>query len=132
MALDLLAFAAHRDDTEITCGGLLALMVEKGYKVGACDLTQGEMGTLGSAPERQAECEEATRLLGLSVRVNCKLPDIYSVKTEEKQQGTDSLRQPLRPFIEPYYAIREQNNKREYCYNRNEQCKHECSPFPKI
>ena len=31
MALDILAFAAHRDDTEITCGGLLARMVEKGY-----------------------------------------------------------------------------------------------------
>jgi len=41
MALDVLAFAAHRDDTEITCGGLLIKMVEKGYKVGACDLTQG-------------------------------------------------------------------------------------------
>ena len=73
MALDLLAFAAHRDDTEITVGGLLLRMVQKGYKVGACDLTQGEMGTRGSAPERKAECDEATRILGLAVRVNCEL-----------------------------------------------------------
>ena len=68
MALDLLAFAAHRDDNEITCGGLLIRMAEKGYKVGACDLTQGEMGTRGSAPERKSECEEATKLMGLAAR----------------------------------------------------------------
>ena len=55
MALDLLAFAAHRDDVEITCGGLLISMIERGYRVGACDLTRGELGTLGSAPERKSD-----------------------------------------------------------------------------
>ena len=35
MSLDLLAFHAHRDDIEITCGGLLIRSAERGYKVGA-------------------------------------------------------------------------------------------------
>ena len=94
MALDILAFAAHRDDTEITCGGLLIKMVEKGYKVGACDLTQGEMGTLGSAAERRAECDEATRVMGLAARINCELPDSGLFNTREYQNRVvDVLRE---------------------------------------
>src|SRR5437762_2725357 len=99
MALDLLAFAAHRDDTEITVGGLLLRMVEKGYKVGACDLTQGEMGTLGSAAERKAECEEATRILGLAVRVNCELPDSGIFNTREYQARIVEVLREHRPKV---------------------------------
>jgi bacillithiol biosynthesis deacetylase BshB1 len=85
MELDLLAFAAHRDDNEITCGGTLARMAARGLKVGACDLTQGEMGTRGSAADREAECAEATRLLGLAERINAKLPDAGVFNTREHQ-----------------------------------------------
>ncbi len=94
MGLDLLAFAAHRDDIEITCGGLLIRMAGKGYKVGACDLTQGEMGTLGSAAERKAESEEATRIMGLAVRVNCELPDagVFNIR-EYQTRVVDVLRE---------------------------------------
>jgi bacillithiol biosynthesis deacetylase BshB1 len=94
MALDLLAFAAHRDDIEITCGGTLLRMAEKGYRVGACDLTQGEMGTLGSAREREAESREAARILGLAVRVNCTLPDagVFNVR-EYQTRVVDVLRE---------------------------------------
>ncbi len=99
MPLDLLAFAAHRDDTEITCGGLLLRMVEKGYKVGACDLTQGEMGTLGSAAERKAECEEATRILGLAVRVNCELPDSGLFNVREQQSRLVEVIREHRPKV---------------------------------
>ncbi|HET7441881.1 MAG TPA: PIG-L family deacetylase, partial [Terriglobales bacterium] len=48
-ALDILAIAAHRDDAEQTCGGTLLKMAERGYRTGILDLTQGEMGTRGSA-----------------------------------------------------------------------------------
>jgi bacillithiol biosynthesis deacetylase BshB1 len=85
MDLDLLAFAAHRDDIEITCGGALIRAAEQGYKTGACDLSQGEMGTLGSAPERKAESEEAARILGLAVRVNAELPDSGLFNVREQQ-----------------------------------------------
>ena len=85
MELDLLAFAAHRDDNEITCGGTLAKMAARGLKVGACDLTQGEMGTRGSAADRQAECAEASRILGLAERINAELPDAALFNTREYQ-----------------------------------------------
>ena len=45
MKLDLLAIAAHPDDVELTCGGTLLKMAQRGYKTGILDLTAGEMGT---------------------------------------------------------------------------------------
>jgi len=83
--LDVLAFAAHRDDTEITIGGTLAKLVEQGCAVGACDLTQGEMGTLGTAADRAAECDEATKILGLKARVNCEIADAGVFNVREQQ-----------------------------------------------
>ena len=50
--LDVLAIAAHPDDVEITCGGLLIQMVKRGRTVGVLDLTQGEKGTLGDENDR--------------------------------------------------------------------------------
>ncbi len=99
MALDVLAFAAHRDDNEITCGGLLIKMAEKGYKVGACDLTQGEMGTQGNEHTRLAECEEATRIMGLSIRINCKLPDSGIFNTREYQDRVVEVFREHRPKV---------------------------------
>ncbi len=34
MNLDLLAVAAHPDDVELTCGGTLLKMAQRGYKTG--------------------------------------------------------------------------------------------------
>jgi bacillithiol biosynthesis deacetylase BshB1 len=99
MALDVLAFAAHRDDNEITCGGLLARMAAKGYRVGACDLTQGELGTRGSAPERKTECEEATRILGLAARINCELPDAGVFNVREYQARVVDVLREQRPKV---------------------------------
>ncbi|MCH9025447.1 MAG: PIG-L family deacetylase, partial [candidate division Zixibacteria bacterium] len=45
--LDVLAIAAHPDDVEITCGGLLIKMAKLGRKTGVLDLTRGETGTFG-------------------------------------------------------------------------------------
>jgi N-acetylglucosamine malate deacetylase 1 len=93
MKLDVMAFAAHRDDTEITCGGTLAKLVSQGYAVGACDLTQGEMGTRGTAEDRRAESDEAARVLGLKARVNCEIPDagVFNVR-DQQMRVVDVLR----------------------------------------
>jgi bacillithiol biosynthesis deacetylase BshB1 len=85
MELDLLAFAAHRDDIEITCGGALIRAAEAGYKAGACYLTQGEMGTLGSASERLAESEAAAKIMGLALRVNARIDDAAVFNVREQQ-----------------------------------------------
>ncbi len=75
MKLDLLAFAAHPDDAELSCGGTLILERLKGRSTGVVDLTAGELGTRGSAALRAKEAEAASRVLGLSARQNLGLPD---------------------------------------------------------
>ena len=60
---DVLAIAAHRDDVEQTCGGTLLRMASLGLRTAILDLTQGEAGTRGTAAEREAEANEAARIL---------------------------------------------------------------------
>ncbi|HEY6938352.1 MAG TPA: PIG-L family deacetylase [Terriglobales bacterium] len=74
-SLDILAIAAHRDDVEQTCGGTLLKMAQRGRRTGVLDLTQGEMGTRGSAEERAAEAAEAARILQVSWRQALDIPD---------------------------------------------------------
>ena len=61
--LDILAIAAHRDDVEQTCGGTLLKMAQRGQRTGILDLTQGEMGTRGTAEDRAREAAEAAKIL---------------------------------------------------------------------
>jgi bacillithiol biosynthesis deacetylase BshB1 len=74
-ALDILALAAHRDDVEQTCGGTLLKMAERGYRTGILDLTQGEMGTRGTAEDRAREAAEAAHILKVSWRHALDIPD---------------------------------------------------------
>ena len=99
MKRDVLAFSAHRDDIEIPCGGTLARLVEQGHTVGACDLTEGEMGTRGTAADRQAEAEEAGRILGLKVRVNLELPDAGLFNTREAQLRVVDILRRHKPAV---------------------------------
>ena len=43
MKLDLLVFAVHPDDAELSCGGILLNEKLNGKKTGVVDLTQGEL-----------------------------------------------------------------------------------------
>ena len=70
MAVDCLAIAAHRDDLEITSGGLIAKLVDRGYTVAMLDLTAGEMGSKGDAETRNAEAVAAAKVLGVNIRDN--------------------------------------------------------------
>jgi bacillithiol biosynthesis deacetylase BshB1 len=73
--VSILAIAAHRDDVELTCGGTLIKAAKRGQRTAIIDLTQGEMGTRGSAQLRGAEAENAARVLGVSARETLGLPD---------------------------------------------------------
>ena len=73
--VDILAIAAHRDDVEQTCGGTLLKMAQRGYRTAILDLTQGEMGTRGSAEERAREAIHAAALLRVSSRQALDIPD---------------------------------------------------------
>ena len=74
-AVTILAIAAHRDDVELTCGGTLIKAVKLGQRTAILDLTQGEMGTRGSAELRRKEAERAAEIIGCSARENLELPD---------------------------------------------------------
>ena len=71
----ILAIAAHRDDIELTCGGTLIKAAKLGQRTAILDLTQGEMGTRGSAALRGTEAERAAEVLGVSARETLGLPD---------------------------------------------------------
>src|SRR5215470_12462131 len=73
--LDILAIAAHRDDVEQTCGGTLLKMAQKGQRTGILDLTRGEMGTRGTAADREREANEAARLMEVCWREALDIPD---------------------------------------------------------
>jgi bacillithiol biosynthesis deacetylase BshB1 len=75
LKLDVLAIAAHPDDTEITCGGLLIKMAKMGRKTGVLDLTKGESGTLGDENTRLKEAAAASKVMGLAFRDFLGLPD---------------------------------------------------------
>ncbi len=85
MKLDILAFGAHPDDIELGCSATLAKEISAGKKVGVVDLTQGELGTRGSAEIRAEEAACAAQILGLSTRINLKFRDAFFQNDEEHQ-----------------------------------------------
>lgn len=108
MSVDILAIAAHRDDVEQTCGGTLARMAAKGRTTGILDLTQGELGTRGSAAERKAEAEEAARILKVSWRHALDIPDGRVENTWENRLKIARVIRQLCPkvVILPYWKGR--------------------------
>lgn len=74
-AVDLLAFGAHPDDVELSCGGLVALAASRGQRVVIIDLTRGELATNGTVAIRTEEAEAAAAALGIETRENLELPD---------------------------------------------------------
>ncbi len=107
-ALDILALAAHRDDVEQTCGGTLLKMAERGHRTGILDLTQGEMGTRGTAEDRAQEATEAARLLKVSWRQALDIPDGRVENTWENRLKVARVFRELRPrvLILPYWKGR--------------------------
>lgn len=77
MKLDVLVFAAHPDDAELSCGGTILSLVKQGKKVGVVDFTRGEMGTRGTPEIRDQEAAEASKILKLSARENLGVKDVF-------------------------------------------------------
>ena len=106
--LDILALAAHRDDVEQTCGGTLLKMAQRGYRTGILDLTQGEMGTRGSAEDRAREAADAGRKLGTSWRGALDIPDGRVENTWDNRLKVVRVLREQRPrvVILPYWKGR--------------------------
>lgn len=98
-SVDLLCIAAHRDDAELTCGGTLIKAVDDGYRVGVLDLTEGEMGTRGSADLRAQEAEAAAEVMGLTIRENLRLPDAGVENTRATREALVTMIRQLQPRV---------------------------------
>lgn len=106
--LDILAIAAHRDDVEQTCGGTLLKMAERGRRTGILDLTRGEMGTRGSAEDREREANEAVKILRVAWREALDIPDGSVENTWENRLKVARVIRQMRPrvIILPYWKGR--------------------------
>jgi N-acetylglucosamine malate deacetylase 1 len=97
--VEVLAIFAHPDDMELTVGGTLLKMKSLGYRTGALDITQGEMGTRGTPEGRAEEAREAARILKLDVRENLELPDGHVWVTEETRTKLVRALRRLKPKV---------------------------------
>jgi bacillithiol biosynthesis deacetylase BshB1 len=93
MKLDILAFAAHPDDVELSASGTLMRYVAEGKKVGIIDLTEGEIGTRGTVETRYEEAADASKIMGLSARENLRMPDgFFEDNAENKRLIIEQIR----------------------------------------
>ena len=108
LALDILAIAAHRDDVEQTCGGTLLKAAQRGQRTGILDLTQGEMGTRGTAEDRAREAADAAKILGASWRQALDIPDGRVENTYENRLKIAAAIRESKPrvVILPYWKGR--------------------------
>ena len=99
MKLDILAFGAHPDDIELGAGGTIAKEISLGKKVGAIDLTRGELGPRGSAAIRDQEANAAAKSLGLVVRENLEFADGFFINDKAHQLAVIRMIRKYRPEI---------------------------------
>jgi bacillithiol biosynthesis deacetylase BshB1 len=99
MKLDILAIGAHPDDVELGCGGTLAKEIAKGKRVGIIDLTRGELGTRGTAETRDAESDEAAKILGVAVRDNMEFADGFFINDKMHQLELIKMIRKYKPEI---------------------------------
>jgi bacillithiol biosynthesis deacetylase BshB1 len=93
MKVDILAFAAHPDDIELSASGTIMKHIAMGKTVAIVDLTQGELGSRGTIETRYAEAEEASRIMGVSARVNLKMADgFFEISAENKIKIVEQIR----------------------------------------
>ena len=97
--VSILAIAAHRDDVELTCGGTLIKAAKRGQRTAIVDLTQGEMGTRGSAQLRGEEAARAAELLGVSARETLALPDAGIENTPVTREALARVIRRYRPRV---------------------------------
>ncbi len=109
LKLDLLVITVHPDDAELGCAGTILKHIAAGKKVGIVDLTQGELGTRGTAETRREEAAKATELLGISIRENLKMRDGFFRNDEEHQLQVISAIRKYKPEIIISNALRDRH-----------------------
>lgn len=108
MNLDILVFAAHPDDAELSMGGTIAKFSSKGLKVGVADLTKAELSTRGNVITRAKETAAASKVLKLKIRENIGIKDGNISITQENLKKVVSSIRKYKPKIvfAPYFNDR--------------------------
>lgn len=108
MKLDILIFAAHPDDAELSMGGTIAKFSSQGLKVGVIDLTKGEMSTRGNVKLRADETKRASAILKLKLRENLGLKDGNILLTDYSLKKLVACIRKCQPHIvfAPYFNDR--------------------------
>jgi N-acetylglucosamine malate deacetylase 1 len=108
MNLDVLVFAAHPDDAELSMGGTIVRFTSNSLKVGVADLTKAELSTRGDVKTRAKEAEEASKILKLKMRVNLGIKDGNVTISPESLKKVVSLIRKFKPSIvfAPYFNDR--------------------------
>lgn len=99
MKIDILAFGAHPDDVELSCGGTIYKEIQNGKTVGIIDMTKGELGTRGSVAIRKEEATHAAKLLGVSFRENLNFSDGFIMNDKAHQLEVIKIIRQYRPEI---------------------------------
>ena len=107
--LDILAIGAHPDDVELGCAGTIAKEISNGKKVGIVDLTRGELGTRGDANTRDAESNNAAKLLGVEFRENLDFSDCFFTNDKEHQMELVKVIRKYKPDIVICNAIQDRH-----------------------
>ena len=94
-----LAFGAHPDDVELSCGATLLKIMSEGESVAVCDLTRGEMGTHGTPETRKKEAATATSLMGYQSRTTLDLGDSKLFHNEENIAEIIKVIRKFRPTV---------------------------------
>lgn len=114
MSLDALAFGAHPDDVELTCGGTLCKLSSIGYSTGVVSLSRGELGTRGNRSLREQEFEAAATLLNTASHLLLDLPDGNISNSEEQRVAVIEVIRRFKPGIvfAPYWEDRHPDHAR--------------------
>lgn len=96
---DLLSIGAHPDDVEVGTGGVLIDLTKRGYKCGIVIMTQGEMGTGGTAEIRAQEVKDAAAILGVDIVATCDWGDTRLEDSYDKRLEVARVIRQTRPKI---------------------------------
>jgi N-acetylglucosamine malate deacetylase 1 len=94
-----LAFGAHPDDVELACGATILKIIDEGHQAAVCDLTKGEMGTLGTPGTRKKEAEKAAQVMGYRNRTSLDLGDSKLFYNEENLAEVIRIIRYFRPDV---------------------------------
>ncbi|MES2646601.1 MAG: bacillithiol biosynthesis deacetylase BshB1 [Bacteroidota bacterium] len=95
----ILAIAAHPDDVELSCAGVLMMEKRNGKRASIVDLTRGELGTRGTEETRKQEAQDALLVMGLDARENLGLPDGFFQNDQASQMAVIKAIRKYRPEI---------------------------------